>query len=282
MHDTMHNHIFHSRKIDQGLGWLFGNVLLGISRKWWRDEHHEHHLFVNSLIEGENATDPQMKEDVWVQDMRVASFSFSKMSPLLQRFVARFQHLYVLPVLVLAGPYAIKNASFQRETQPFEIAGLVLYFVWVGSLLSMLPTWQEAFIFYATSMVCLGVLSIQLVISHYTKPWTDKHTRRGWARYQIESVLDIWCSPYFDWFYGGLHIHSVHHLFPRMGRCYYRQVHPEIVQLCVDHDVELEIVSFYEGVVACINHFKDIGKQLQVQLNEQSNITAAAARKQVD
>ena len=108
--------------------------------------HHEHHLFVNSVIEGENATDPQMKEDFWVQDMQVASFSFAKLPPLMQHFVARFQHLYLLPALVVAGPYAIKNASFKRESQPFELAGLALYFLWVGSLLSVFPTWQEALV----------------------------------------------------------------------------------------------------------------------------------------
>ncbi len=38
MHDFMHNTVTHNRSLDQGLGWLFGNVLFGVSGKWWRDE----------------------------------------------------------------------------------------------------------------------------------------------------------------------------------------------------------------------------------------------------
>lgn len=36
MHDLMHNQLFHHRKLDQALGWLFGCVCFGVSSKWWR------------------------------------------------------------------------------------------------------------------------------------------------------------------------------------------------------------------------------------------------------
>ena len=60
MHDLMHNHLFHDRKLDQRVGWFFGCVCFGVSARWWRDEHTEHHLFVNTVISGVGCSDPQV------------------------------------------------------------------------------------------------------------------------------------------------------------------------------------------------------------------------------
>ena len=60
MHDLMHNHLFHTRKLDQRVGWFFGCVCFGVSARWWRDEHTEHHLFVNTVISGVGCSDPQV------------------------------------------------------------------------------------------------------------------------------------------------------------------------------------------------------------------------------
>jgi len=68
MHDFMHSHVFHNRSIDHRLGWFFGCCGFGVSSKWWRDEHHEHHLFTNTVEPGLGVTDPQYDPpEFWAQ-----------------------------------------------------------------------------------------------------------------------------------------------------------------------------------------------------------------------
>ena len=270
----MHNILFHNRKVDQSFGWVFANVIMGLSSKWWRDEHNEHHVFTNTHIEGVGATDSQMMEDAWVQDIRLTPYWFGTLPPHMQVFAAYHQHQYYVPALVSVGPYLIRVASFTREKRIFEKIGIGLYACWVAALISVFPTFKEGLTFYAISMTFFGVLSIQLVISHYSKPWREKATtiESGWSKRQIEAVLDISCNPWLDWFFGGLHIHSVHHVFPRMNRAYYRQVHPEMIELCKKHNVELDIKTFGEAIRATIGHLKDCGVELQNMLKEKDRV----------
>lgn len=238
---------------------------MGVSGKWWRDEHNEHHLFTNTLIDGVGSTDPQMIEDVFVQDLMVAPFVLDKLPPVVQELIARYQHLYFIPLLVFAGPYAIKIVSFVREQRPWHRFGQLLYVTWVGALLSAFSSWQEAVAYYVMSNVFLGVLSIQLLVSHYGKPWCEKESSKeqSWAKRQVESVLDIDCPPWLDWFHGGLHLHSPHHLFPRMSRYFYRTVHQDIIDMSTKHGVKLDIERWFPAVAATIEHLRLVGLELQ-------------------
>lgn len=260
MHDLMHNHHFHNRRIDQRLGWLFGCVFFGISSRWWRDEHNEHHLFTNTYVKGVGRSDPQMGEIVWAQAPELFPF-FPK--PLL-KFALHVQHLIFVPILVIAGPIGIKVDSALSETRPLEFFGLALHWVLLSALVAAFPSWKEGLLFYAFSSLFLGVLSIQLLISHYSKPFEEKHVVKeagSWARRQIEAIIDITCPPYLDWFHGGLNLHSPHHLCPRMCRAHYRKVHPELIDLCKKHDVKLDVMPFCDAVKATVRHLRKVGLQ---------------------
>lgn len=267
MHDTMHTILFHDRNLDHRAGWFFGNVFLGISGKWWRDEHNEHHLFTNTVVEGDDGvgfSDPQMIEDVWVQDLLLSPRVYDKLPEVVQTLMSRFQHLYFVPILVMLGPYVIKLVSFSRERRPWELFGLSLYVVWVTALLRLFPSWQEALVFYCVAMLGLGILSVQLLVSHYSKPWGEKESTKGsWAKLQLESVVDIDCPLWLDWFHGGLHLHSPHHLFPRMSRYHYRAVHKEIADMCTKNDMTLDVKGWFSAVASTIEHLRCIGLELQ-------------------
>lgn len=271
MHDAMHSIVFHDTKLDYGAGWFLGNVFLGVSGKWWRDEHTEHHLFTNTLIDGVGSTDPQMVEDVWVQDIMLAPRAYNKLPKVLQKVVSSYQHLYFVPILAFVGPYVIKGVSIARERRPWEVFGTLLYYVWIIALLRLFPSWQEALFFYWVAMLGLGVLSVQLLVSHYSKDWVEKEALKGegsWAKQQVEAVVDIDCPLWLDWFYGGLHLHSPHHLFPRMSRYYYRAVHQDIAAMCTKNGMTLDVQGWVSAVTASIEHLRHVGLQLQAANNK--------------
>nr|GFC87928.1 delta(8)-fatty-acid desaturase 1-like [Tanacetum cinerariifolium] len=49
-------------------------------------------------------------------------------------------------------------------------------------------------------------------------------TGNDWFEKQTNGTIDISCSSYMDWFFGGLQFQLEHHLFPRLPRCHLRLV----------------------------------------------------------
>mmetsp|Transcript_21482 Transcript_21482/g.49343 ORF Transcript_21482/g.49343 Transcript_21482/m.49343 type:complete len:461 (-) Transcript_21482:269-1651(-) len=255
MHDFMHNHMFHRRKLDQRFGWFFGSVCFGSSSHWWRDEHNEHHLFTNTVIPGVGLSDPQMGETIWAQDPMLFAYFHKLVLP----FLLRIQHIIFLPVLIIIGPIGIKIDALVSESRPSEYLGMGLHWAWVAGLISSFPTVAQGLLFYGIASLCVGVLSVQLLVSHYSKPFADKEWVKGegrWARRQIAAVIDITCQPWMDWFHGGLNLHSPHHLFPRMCRCHYRRVHGEMLALCRKHGLELDVMPWTSAVARTIRHLR--------------------------
>eukprot|EP00656_Telonema_subtile_P032223 TRINITY_DN3531_c0_g2_i2.p1 TRINITY_DN3531_c0_g2~~TRINITY_DN3531_c0_g2_i2.p1 ORF type:complete len:442 (-),score=108.15 TRINITY_DN3531_c0_g2_i2:305-1630(-) len=254
MHDCMHNHHFQNRKLDQACGWFFASVCFGVSGRWWRDEHNEHHLFTNTVLTGVGKSDPQMGETVWCQDRRL----FPYFNQHVLRVLLKVQHLIFIPVLIFIGPITIKLDSVLSENRPWEFCGIALHFLWTALLVRSFPVTSQGLLFWYLASCCVGVLEIQLLISHYSKPFEEKDTVKdiSFARRQIASVVDVECPVWMDWFHGGLNLHSPHHLFPRMNRAHYRAVYPQIQQLCSKHQVKMDVKSWSGCIAATVAHLK--------------------------
>lgn len=261
MHDTMHNHIFHDRNKDQGWGFLFGNVLVGIPGKWWRDEHSEHHIFTNTVVEGVGPSDPQMVEDVWIQNERLIPYFVQ--GPV--KFILEYQQYYFVPLCTFAGLFFVKIDAMVHTSRVMDFVGLTLHMGWVAAVLSCLPSYTEMALLYFVANFFSGCLTIQLLVSHYAKPWASKEDTMqpgSWAARQVEAVMDITCPRFLDWFHGGLHIHSIHHMFPRMCRCHYRDVYDDIIAMCDDHGVVLDRFPWIEAIGRCVTHFGTIKEKV--------------------
>lgn len=88
----------------------------GVSSKWWRDEHHEHHIFTNTIIPGVGCSDPQFDPpEFWAQQPEL--FEVHKLPQWLLRQILKVQHLIFLPLAVVLGPYGIKIDSLVGETR---------------------------------------------------------------------------------------------------------------------------------------------------------------------
>jgi len=263
MHDFMHSHVFHNRAIDHPLGWFFGCCGFGVSSKWWRDEHHEHHLFTNTIIPGVGHTDPQFEPpEFWVQSTKI--LDVHKLPAWALRHILKVQHLLFVPIAVALGPLGIKIDALVGESRLSEYAGVLLHFLFVGWVLSAFSTWRETAAFYGSASVCVGVLSLQLLISHMPKPISHKEDSKAegnWARRQVGAVIDVLAPSWLEWFHGGLDLHSVHHLFPRMCREHYRVAHPQLVALCREHGVELELMSWTECIGHTIGNLRRVGHE---------------------
>lgn len=246
MHDTMHTQVTRMRKYDHFLGTVTGTVCVGMSGTWWRDEHFLHHSLTNVVDYAEEFADPQMWETVWAQNEKL----FPYFQTLFQLITIRVQHITFLPICVFFGRIAIVIDGFTTERHWYEWLAGALHWSWVLLLLSLTTSWREAAILYATAAVGEGVLHIQLLISHYAKPFqvkSDMHEME-FCRFQAEANINIANPVWLDWFHGGLNLHLEHHLFPRLPRHNLRRAQPYVRRTCEQVGIEYDECTWFEAV----------------------------------
>ena len=59
MHDAEHHNVAGNERVNDILGWMYGTVCLGVNGAWWREEHREHHAFLNAY-DSKGFKDPQV------------------------------------------------------------------------------------------------------------------------------------------------------------------------------------------------------------------------------
>lgn len=194
------------------------------------------------------------------------------------------KHLPFHPNSVFVGSIGIRIDSFVSTKRPLEKLCMFLHWAWVGMAAAMFPSWKEGLVFYYIACCFSGFLSIQLLVSHYSKPFAKKHSVKesgSWAYRQIEAILDIMCPAWLDWFFGGLHLHSPHHLFPRLNRCHYREVYPMIEEMCRKNNVTLDKLNFIPAVQQTLQHLGDIADLADLDESEIANREQMQKKKQL-
>jgi hypothetical protein len=206
--DFMHNNWFHDRKIDQAFGRFFGTFCVGLSGLRWRDEHFIHHVFTNTYEHGKCVKDVQIAEDVWAQNSDLLQFfdgSLGKRQmdilPLwITEKIIRYQAYLWLPLTVILGRMNIIVASFIKEHRNEERFLQLCHVTWFVTLLwAAFPTWQSALMFHFMVSIGQGVLHVQLLVSHYVKPWHDlKDMKIAGSRYKNQVISTVNIAPFLS------------------------------------------------------------------------------------
>jgi len=220
VHYLEHNQIFESRKRNRFWGSILGTGVFGVNATWWRSEHNEHHLFTTTYVEGYGMTDPSFNVKQMVENETTAQW---KLQSAITRLLLPFQHWIFFGILPFIGRIVLIKASWDSsKTEKFYkldiicmwnhiLYNYILYFYLFDSFASYLLFW-----FLAATIQ--GFLACQLLMSHITMPYetkTDAKKSSTLVR-QAGCTLDIDTFHFMDIAWGGLNLHLVHHLFPRM------------------------------------------------------------------
>lgn len=261
MHDHMHKSLWHDQRRDELAGRFFGTVIFGANTKWWRDEHFDHHVFTNTVVTGFGVGDPQMHEQVWIQSRQL--FAFAPLHAL-QRAMIRVQHIVYIPIHVCLGRIVILVDSYRAERSLFEWGYIVAHWAWVALLLSFFTTWTERFQFWYVGSCLEGVLHLQLLLSHYDKPFEEKDAVKhgGYFRRQAEAVKDVTVPRWLDWFHGGLNHHLAHHAFPLLPRNRLREASERLHAIAKKHNIQVDAPGFLQANWDIICHLKDCRRWL--------------------
>ncbi|WOK98026.1 hypothetical protein Cni_G06735 [Canna indica] len=269
-HDSGHYNVTGSKFLNCFMQVIAGNCLTGISIGWWKRNHNAHHVACNSLD-----FDPD------VQHIPLFAVSNELFRSLTSKFYERkmqfdaaarlfvsYQHWTFYPVMCVARVNLFLQSLLlllSKKRVPgrrLEFVGIMVFWIWFPFLVSCLPSWGERALFVLVSFAITGIQHVQFCLNHFSASvYIGPPCGNDWFEKQTKGTLDIACSPWMDWFHGGLQFQVEHHLFPRLPRAHLRQISPLVMELCEKHGLPYSSFSFWEANVRTIRTLRSAALQ---------------------
>lgn len=255
------------------LAWLLESCFFGISRCMWNEEHSLHHAITLRPQE-----DPQFNYlPIWLISKKELDVPGTRVD-FLTRCLVSVQHFTFLPVSVVIGRFnfylisflsALKRlvtASRSREALGgfADVTGMLLFWTWYVALVSQFETSRERLCFVLASNWTVGILHIQLVLSHLaTETFTAEEEReQQFFTFQLKTSRNIDSDWYDHWFHGGLEFQIEHHLFPQLPRHNLEKVKPLVKEICERHGIEYQSTSFSNAVSVVLKDFRGLAMDI--------------------
>jgi fatty acid desaturase len=258
-HDAGHRQIFRSRRANDLVGLVHGNLLVGISFGWWVPKHNAHHTNPNH-----EELDP---------DIGIAALAFTAAQARgkrgLARMIARSQAFLFFPLLLLEAGHlhvaSLKSVVRGRGRANAVEALLLLVHVaaYVTALLLVLPPVQAV----AFAVVQQGLFGLYLGCSfapnHKGMPTLTDAEELDFVRRQVLTSRNVAGSRLVDFLLGGLNYQIEHHLFPNMPRPNLRHAQPLVRAFCRQHDLPYTESTLFGSYAEALRHLHSVGAPLR-------------------
>ncbi|RAL46272.1 unnamed protein product [Cuscuta campestris] len=256
-HDSGHYNIMTTRGFNKFAQILTGNCLTGISIAWWKWTHNAHHVACNSLDH-----DPDLQHlpvlavsPTLFRSIQSCFYGRELTFDPLARFLVSYQHFTFYPVMCVARVNLYLQTFLlllsKRRRVPdraLNILGILVFWAWFPLLVSCLPNWTERVVFVLTSFCVCSIQHVQFCLNHFAaNVYVGRPEGNDWFEKQTRGTIDISCTEWMDWFFGGLQFQLEHHLFPRLPRSQLRNISPVVQALCKKHNLPYRSLSFIQA-----------------------------------
>jgi fatty acid desaturase len=224
VHDLLHKQYF-SRKWSNRLGLVFGNLLIGLSGKWWDREHNVmHHSYTNSA-----------EKDTDVQGFGGAIIG--KHDSI--KFIHRHQHVFfflLLPAIYVS--FMMQSYAFVFEKRNWkELLFLLLHLLIPTTVLMLLGTVDGVVVLLITYLGYGLALGLVTITNHIGLPihFGEDYKQYSWVDLQTRGSRNIRGSYLTHYLYGGLNTQIEHHIFPHASRFRLLKIAKETELFCKEH-----------------------------------------------
>jgi fatty acid desaturase len=231
-HDAGHRQVFRSRRANEVLGLIGGNLGIGLSFGWWVDKHNRHHAHPNH-----EGRDP---------DIAIGPLVFTPNDARRRRGIAkalaRAQSFFFVPLLLLEAInlHVASVAALRRRVRhrPWEVGLIALHFAgYLTAVFLVLSPWQ-AVAFLAVHQGLLGLyLGCSFAPNHKGMPVLTGDDELDFLRRQVLTSRNVRGGRLLDSLLGALNYQIEHHLFPSMPRPNLRRAQPIVRAFCAEYGV---------------------------------------------
>jgi fatty acid desaturase len=264
-HDAGHHQISGSKRINNLLGRLHGNLLVGLSYGWWVSKHNRHHAHPN-----------QVDRDPDIADGAIAftkDHARARTGP--GAWLARHQAWLFFPMLLLeglnlhvAGVRALLTRTGTSPTARFAEAGLLT--AHIGGYLTALfwvlsPAQAVCFLLIQQGLFGL-YMGCSFAPNHKGMPILAKDDKIDYLSRQVLTARNIRGGRLTDFALGGLNYQIEHHLFPSMPRPNLRRAQTLVRAFCAQHGVPYHETGLLHSYVQVLRHLHEVGGPLRPEL----------------
>jgi fatty acid desaturase len=261
-HDAAHQQIVGAGKRNDLAGLVLGNLLLGVSRGWWRDNHDAHHAHPNDLNEDPNlqiyllgcTPEQALTRPTWVQ------------------WIVRHQVMLLVPIFCLeffSMQYQSIEFVLQRKARLALLEGVLLaaHFAIYGLGLYLVLGLQGAVLFALLHETLTGLyLASIFAPNHKGMPLRDAVAGPpGFLHEQVLTARNVRGGALVDLLYGGLNYQVEHHLFPAMPRNNLHRAQPIVRAFCEDRGIAYSETGVAEAWREIIGHFAEVSRSMDTR-----------------
>lgn len=245
-HDTIHNQYF-GKKYDDKIGYIFGDLILGFSGRWWAYAHNVlHHTFPNAAEKDEDIQaigGTFIGKNTWNK-------TFHKYQHILYWFALPFiYHSFVIQSLI----YNYKRKSY------IDIFTSLLHFLIPLYIFKTLNI-TDALILTGAMYTMYGYwFSFAVITNHIGCEVIEGEDYKNihWLELQTRTSRNIIGGFLIHWLYGGLNTQIEHHLFPKVSRFNLLKIAKETEQFCLNNNIKYHQTSIIDG-------YKEIYEELKI------------------
>jgi fatty acid desaturase len=248
-HDGGHQQIFRSRRNNDVLGIVAGDLMTGLSYGWWLDKHNRHHARPNH-----EGYDPDIGDGV----LAFTTDQVAARTGAVGRFILQHQAWLFFPLLTLEGLnlHVASVGALRKEVgRRYRRTEIALFSIHLGGYLAavyliMGPGLGAAFI--AVHQAIFGLyMGCSFAPNHKGMPMVPAGRRLDFLRSQVLTSRNVRGGPFVDFALGGLNYQVEHHLFPNMPRPRHRVSYTEV-----------SVVGSYR---AALRHLHQVAAPLRAQ-----------------
>jgi fatty acid desaturase len=258
-HDAGHRQIFRSRRANDLVGLLHGNLLVGISFGWWVPKHNAHHT---------NPNDEELDPDIGIAVLAfTAAQARGKRG--LARMISRSQAFLFFPLLLLEAAHlhvaSVKNILKGRgRANVVEGLLLLVHLAVYLTVLVLVLTPVQALAFVIVQQGLFGLyLGCAFAPNHKGMPTLTQADQLDFLRRQVLTSRNVRGSRVVDFVLGGLNYQIEHHLFPNMPRPNLRRAQPLVREFCRQHDLAYTEASLVGSYAQALRHLHAVGAPLR-------------------
>jgi fatty acid desaturase len=262
-HDAGHRQISGSKRTDDLIGWIHGNLLIGLSYGWWTGKHNRHHARPNQV-----GRDP---------DIGGRAIAFTAGQAQSRRgigsWIANHQAWLFFPMLLLEGIHlhvaGIRTLLARRGTTVKLTEAVLLGAHIIGYLTAVFVVLSpvQAVTFLLVQQGLFGAyLGCSFAPNHKGMPVLGEDDNLDFLRRQVITSRNIRGGWLTDFVLGGLNYQIEHHLFPSMPRPSLRHAQAPVRAFCNQQGIaycETGLVSSYRQV---LQHLDAVGGSLRPDL----------------
>jgi fatty acid desaturase len=263
-HDIGHRQVTRSRRGQDLLGLLHGNLLMGFSYGWWVGHHNKHHSNPNHL---EKDSDITRRRVIFIPEQGPTRRGRAK------QFIVRHQHVLFYPLLATEG-IGLRTESIKalRRKLPrltaIEASLITLHLaVYFGAVFYLLPLGKGICFILAMNLLFGLYIGSVFAPNHKGMPIQPPDEEWDWLTRQVVTSRNIRSSYLTDFLYGGLNYQIEHHLFPAMPRKSLRRARPITIEYCNEVGLPYHEVGVWRSYVEVIAHLYKTTRAYQASLH---------------